>query len=87
MSDTLMTSEWTDADSIRAKQIWDDYQRLHDVSQRKGEAVGIDPVTGQVWFGLTALDIRKQMEAAGPVVPLFSLRVGEDHYVTKGGRR
>jgi hypothetical protein len=82
-----MSSEWTDADSLHALQIWDDYQRLHDVSQRQGEAVGIDPATGQVWFGRTALEIRKQMEASGHVTPLFFLRVGQDHYVRKGGRR
>jgi len=87
MSDDLMTSAWTDTDSARAKQIWDDYQRLHDVSQHQGEAVGIDPATGQVWFGKTALEIWKQMETAGHVVPLFYLRVGQDYYVRKGGRR
>jgi hypothetical protein len=84
---SALASEWTDADSIRAKQIWDEYQRQHDVSQQHGEAVGIGPATGQVWFGKTALEIRKQMEVAGHVVPLFFLRVGQDHYVRKGGRR
>ena len=87
MSNALMNSEWTDADSIRAKQIWNEYQQLHDVSPRQGQAVGIDPATGQVWFGKTALEIWKQMEAAGHMVPLFFLRVGQDHYVRKGGRR
>ena len=87
MSASTMTSEWTEADSLHAQQIWDDYQRLHDVSQRQGDAVGIDPVTGQVWFGRTALEIRKQMEAAATVTPLYFLRVGQDHYVRKGGRR
>ena len=87
MTSSTMASEWTSADSARAQQIWDEYLRSHDVSQRQGQAVGIDPATGHVWFGQTALDIRKQMQAAGNAVPLFFLRVGQDHYLRKGGRR
>ncbi|MFM9963032.1 MAG: hypothetical protein ACKV2Q_17625 [Planctomycetaceae bacterium] len=87
MTSSTMASDWTSADSARAQQIWDEYLRSHDVAQQKGQAVGIDPATGRVWFGRTALDIRDQMQAAGNPVPLFYLRVGQDHYLRKGGRR
>ena len=78
---------WTDADSTKALRIWAEYQRQHDVSPRNGQAVGIDPVTGQVWFGRSALEINQQMQAAQCASPLLFLRVGQDHYQRKGGRR
>jgi hypothetical protein len=77
----------TAADVERAKQIWADYQAAHDVSDRKGQAVGIDPQTGQVWFGESATAIWQQMEAQGSARPLVFMRVGSDYYVRKGGRR
>ncbi len=55
MTSSTTASEWTSADSARAQQIWDEYLRSHDVSQQQGQAVGIDPATGHVWFGRTAL--------------------------------
>jgi hypothetical protein len=78
---------WTEADSLKARQIWADYQKQHDVSSRQGQAVGIDPATGRVWFGATAKDIVAEAEAAGSRAPLYFLRVGLDYYQRKGGRR
>jgi hypothetical protein len=77
---------WTEADSIKAAQIWADYQKQHDVSDRRGQAVGIDPVSGQVWFGESARDIMIQLQAQGGWRPLYFLRVGFDYYQRKGGR-
>ena len=83
-----MTTATLSADDVaRAKQFWAEYQKLHDVSARKGQAVGIDPASARVWFGESALDIRNQMDAEGIEVPLFVLRVGYDYYLRKGGRR
>jgi len=76
---------WTEADSRKAAQIWADYQKHHDVSDRHGQAVGIDPVSGQVWFGESARDIMGQLQ--GQWTPLYFLRVGFDYYQRKGGRR
>ncbi len=87
MSITHQASQWTAADSAKAQQIWDDYQTQHDVSDETGRAVGIDPITGRVWFGRSALEIRRQMEAEQNVTPLFFLRVGQEHYQRKGVRR
>ena len=78
---------WTDADTARACQIWADYQQKHDVAMCIGQAVGIDPASGQVWFGESAKDIVLRLDAEGIRVPLFFLRVGQDYYARKGGRR
>lgn len=77
----------TDADVARAEEIWRGYQRTHDVSARKGQAVGIDPHSGRVWFGEDALDIYDQMKAAGCFAPIYCVRVGYDYYGRKGGRQ
>jgi hypothetical protein len=78
---------WTEADTHRALEIWDEYQSKHDVSDRLGQPVGIDPVSGRVWFGESGLDIRRQMEAEGISRPFYCLRVGSDHYLSKRERR
>jgi hypothetical protein len=83
----MSVCNWTEDDTARALQIWAEYQKHHDVSHRKGQAVGIDPVSGKVWFGESALDIRRQMDAEGTDTPLYLLRVGYDYYLRKGGHR
>jgi hypothetical protein len=77
-------SPWTEADSRKALQIWADYQRQHDVSDRRGQAVGIDPASGRVWFGESAADIAAQLQAGGTGTPLYFLRVGSGYYQRKG---
>jgi hypothetical protein len=77
----------TEADKARALQIWSEYQERHDVSDRKGQAVGIDPANGRVWFGESALDIWRQMQAEGGARPFYCLRVGYDYYLRKGGHK
>jgi len=74
-------------DTARAREIWAEYQRQHDVSDRMGQAVGIDPVSGRIWFGRKALDIARQMRAEGIDRPFYCVRVGSDVYGRKGGRR
>ncbi len=70
-----------------ARRIWSEYQKANDVSDRMGQAVGVDPVTGKVWFGPRALDIKEQMLAEGIDRPFFCVRVGHDYYIRKGGGR
>ena len=77
---------WTEDDSARARRFWAEYQQQHDVSDRIGQAVGIDPDTGRVWFGESGIDIRRQQEAEGESKPLYVLRVGYDYYLRKGRR-
>ena len=74
-------------DSDKAREIWAQYQCQHDVADRTGQAVGIDPVSGRVWFGRKALDIAQQMRAEGIDRPFYCVRVGSDFYGRKGGRR
>ena len=80
-------SHQTDIDIQRAQQIWADYQRQQDVSTQQGRTAGIDPVSGRVWLGDTILAISQQLEAEGIDAPLYFVRVGQDHYYRKGGRR
>jgi hypothetical protein len=80
------TIEWTEADTARAREIWAEYQRQHDISDRLGQAVGIDPISGRVWFGESAVAIRQQLDEAGMSNLLFFLRVGSDYYMKKRGQ-
>ena len=82
-----MPKNWTDADTARARQLWAEYQQQHDVSDRVGQAVGIDPVSGRIWFGESAKDIWQQMEGEGVQAHLLILRVGRDSYLRKKGQR
>jgi len=80
-------STWSDADSLKAKQLWAAYQQQHDLSERLGQTVGIDPTTGQIWFGESIQEIVHQRDAEGLNSPLFFERVGSDSYFRKGGRQ
>lgn len=71
----MSVSLMTDADVRKAEQIWAEYQKQHDVSDRNGQAVGIDPVSGRVCFGESIEDIANQLEAEGIAIPAL-LRVG-----------
>ena len=73
----------TESDTKRAQQIWDEYVSKHELSNRRGQAAGIDPVSGRIWFGESASDIFSKMKDAGEVVPLFFVRVGYDSYLHK----
>jgi hypothetical protein len=83
----MSTSQLTDVDIKKAEQIWAEYQKQHDISDRKGGAVGIDPISGLVRFGERALDIAEQMRAEGIDRPFYCVRVGRDYYLRKGGHR
>ena len=83
MSSTI----WTEADTQRALSLWTDYQSAHDLSDREGQTAGIDPETGDIWFGDSAKDIVRQLDERGTRKPLYFVRVGRDYYVRKGGRR
>jgi hypothetical protein len=82
---TMSTTHLTEADTLRAKNIWAEYQKQHDVSHRKGQAAGIDPVSRRVWFGESIVDIGRQLDVEGVESPLYFVRVGHDYYYRKGG--
>ena len=83
----MAVSNWTEADSDRAQQLWSEYQRLHDVSGQVGQTVGIDPATGRMWFGDSIEDVVAQQDAVGSDSLLFFVRVGSDTYYRKGSHR
>jgi hypothetical protein len=84
---TINLSSWSDERIEAAIRSWDEYQKAHDVTELKGQAAGIDPETGDVWFGADITDIVKQREAQGLSSPLFFVRVGYPTYYRKGRRR
>ena len=71
----------------QAKHIWAEYQTRHDLTELKGQAAGIDPETGAVWLGESAIDIADQRNAQGLSTPLFLVRVGSPAYLRKKGRQ
>ncbi len=79
--------EWTEADSRKCKQIWVEYQKQHDITERIGQTAGIDPKSGQIWFGDSIQEIVQQRQVEGLTSPLFFERVGYEAYFWKGGRR
>ena len=86
-SSQMSDSHSTDLDTERARRCWAHYQQHHDVSDQIGQTAGIDPVSGQVWFGESAKDIVAQMETEGKRIPLYFIRVGSDFYLRKGASR
>ena len=83
----MTVSNWTEADSSRAKQIWSEYRHRHDVLEKTGQTAGIEPVSGTIWFGESIEDVIAQRDAAGSRDPLFFMRVGSETYYRKGGHR
>jgi hypothetical protein len=73
-------------DVRRAKEIWDAYCREHDVSALTGQTAGIEPISGRIWFGESALEVHDKMIADGIDVPFYAVRVGYDYYLRKGRR-
>ena len=82
----MVLAKWEESYSAKAKQIWIDYQRQHDLSARIGQTAGIDPRSGRIWFGASVRDIVSQREAEGFYSPLFFERVGSEAYLHKGNR-
>lgn len=78
---------FTESELTEAKRIWEEYQENHDLSDRIGQAAGIDPNTREVWFGQSAIDIHDQRASQGLVSPLYFVRVGSPTYLRKGYRR
>jgi hypothetical protein len=83
----MPASTWSDSDTTKAVEIWNEYQCQHDISAMRGQTAGIDPSSGRVWFGESASDIWEQMEKEGIDTPLYYVRVGLDYYVRKGDHR
>jgi hypothetical protein len=77
----------TDIEVQRAKEIWARYCAEHDITALKDKAAAIEPVSGRIWFGESAIDAHDKMVADGVDAPAYLVRVGYDYYLRKGGRR
>lgn len=74
-------------DTEKAKEIWAEYQRTHDLSGMEQLAVGIDPETGEVHFGKSTKEIGHRLESEGRFKPLFYRWVNNPYYFRRGPRR
>ena len=83
----MKLSQWQEEDSRKAENIWAEYQRQHDLTDRVGQTAGIDPMSGRIWFGKSIQDIVSQRDAEGLTSPLFFERVGAPSYFRKGNRQ
>ena len=84
---TSHVATWTHEDTAKCKQIWESYQQEHDLSDRIGGTAGIDPESGRVWLGASAMDVVRQRDADGVEHPLFFERIGYPTYLRKGRHR
>jgi len=76
------------ADAASAWQMWEAYQRTHDTRHVRGKAVGVDPRTGEVFFGETSTEIVNTLIGRGRRPLLVFWRVGSRYYGRlRGGRQ
>ena len=78
---------WTQADSREAKQVWEEYKKQHNLSDRIGQTAGIDPKSRRIWFSSSIRDIVLQRNNEGLNSPIFFERVGSETYFRKRVRR
>jgi hypothetical protein len=86
-SSTMTSSTPLSVDVPRAKEIWEAYCRTHDVSELTGQTAGIEPRSGRIMFGESAIDVHDKLIAEGVDAPFYAVRVGFDYYLRKGRRR
>ncbi len=86
MSAETVQAPLTKADIAEAKRIWEQYQRVHDLTGKQGHAAGIDPRTGEVWIEEDIVDLILLRKSQGQTSPLFFERVGAETFYTKGWR-
>ena len=70
-----------------AKRIWVEFERTNDLSGREHLAVGIDPDTGEVFLGESAIEISTRLRREGTFRPLYYRWVNDPSYFHKGARR
>ena len=70
----------------RGRSLWQEYQRIHDVSQLNGQVAAIDPDSGRVWIAADPMEVIDSMNADGVDTPVYMVRVGYDYLYVKGRR-
>jgi hypothetical protein len=87
MIEKTMATLWTQSDTEKARNIWLEFQKQHDLSASVGKTAGIDPNSGRVWIGESIQDVITPRNADGVDSPLFFERVGSQTYYRKGARQ
>ncbi len=82
-----MAKTLTEVDAERARRVWAEFQKDHDLSGLIGQTAGIDPAGERIWFGESAKDIWLKMQREGVDCPIYCVRVGDEYYLRKGGHR
>ena len=59
-------------DVDKAKRLWEEYEKTHDLSDQQNLAVGIDADTGEIHFGETAKAISLRLLREGRHSPDYS---------------
>ena len=77
----------TKADIAEAKHIWEAYQRNHDLTELRGQAAWIDPKTGEVWIGKSAVAICLERQKQWLYSLLFFERIGFATYLKQRSPR
>jgi hypothetical protein len=74
-------------DIDRARAIWAEYQKQHDVTSLIDQTAGIEPESGRVWIGESAADVYHKKIADSIEAPMYVVRIGYDYYLRKGRRQ
>lgn len=82
----MTTATWKPEYTARAQQIWEHFQKQHDLSGQRGKIAAIDPESERVWFGESGVEVAQQMQAEGVDVPVYFVRIGSDYFLRKGRR-
>jgi streptogramin lyase len=82
----MPTSTWKPEFTPRALELWEDYQRQHDLSSQVGMVAAIDPVSGRVWIDESGVDVVAQMRSEGADLPVYFVRIGYPSFIKKGRR-
>jgi hypothetical protein len=77
---------WSESNTAKAQEIWDQFQKIHDLSELIGQTAGIDPQSGKVWIGHSIHDVLAKRDADGISSLLFFERIGASTYYRKGSR-
>jgi hypothetical protein len=77
------TSTWRPEYTARALELWEAYQRQHDLSIQVGKVAAIDPVSGRVWIDEPGVDVVAQMRSEGADVPVYFVRIGCPSFIKR----
>jgi hypothetical protein len=82
----MPTSTWKPEYTSRALELWEEYQRQHDLSDQIGMVAAIDPVSGRVWIDESGAEVAAQMRREGVGVPVYFVRIGYPTFLKKRRR-